>query len=563
MNTSQAQRIIIFGREGVAREQLVSALSDHGVVPIWVGNPIQSSPNELSVLNPNQIIISLDPLIEAELLPYNDFLRHSDINILYDDAESTKHLTGWDLNRWARHMASKLLKIDYMPPAPIDANTTKEVSQSETDNIRLETINNNEPSNVEQMINAIPASNEFKVLSTENDKSFDWQNSENFDTLDINSSDLATALSKIDQNLSSESEGSEFQDQEYDQLNPISDIDLLSFSSVGEDSKVNTAEIDFDFGANNLSLSKTLDIESKEFNADASDANLVSKTNNFELLFDETTEEPTAFNVLDQADETIDDNLSYMDEEALKLAVSKLDSQLFATNATLDVINTDIELQESDASSEHSIEDGEDKTKLREFDLSKYSLVNEEDEQKILAMENEEIKNQNKISLFMIISGVGGPGVLRTILGHVDKNFASIIVISQTIEAVQLLKLSQQLQKVVEVPVNILEADEFLKDGNIYLLPEKNSILQTSLGYQCISGNSMKSFIAEAKQDIEFVILSGADKSLADALIQTTAENKNVHVQPADECFDAVLPQILINAGAPVLRQYILEKWFN
>ena len=73
----------------------------------------------------------------------------------------------------------------------------------------------------------------------------------------------------------------------------------------------------------------------------------------------------------------------------------------------------------------------------------------------------------------MIISGVGGPGVLRTILGHVDKNFASIIVISQTIEAVQLLKLSQQLQKVVEVPVNILEADEFLKDGNIYLLPEK------------------------------------------------------------------------------------------
>ena len=73
----------------------------------------------------------------------------------------------------------------------------------------------------------------------------------------------------------------------------------------------------------------------------------------------------------------------------------------------------------------------------------------------------------------------------------------------------------------------------------------------------------MKSFIAGAKQDIEFVILSGADKSLADALIQTTAENKNVHVQPADECFDAVLPQILINAGAPVLRQYILEKWFN
>lgn len=562
MNTSQAQRIIIFGREGIAREQLVSALSDHGVVPIWVGNPVQSNPNELSVLNPNQIIISLDPFIEVELLPYNDFLRHSDINILYDDAESTRHLSGWDLNRWARHMASKLLKIDYMPPAPKTLDSTNEANQSNSDELSSESTISNELSDVAQLINAIPTSNEFKVVSTENEKSFDWQNSESFDTLDINSSELAEALSKIDKNLSSDSDGSELHEQEYDQLIPISDTDISNFESKGEGNNEITADIDFDFGTTNLGLSKTLDLESQELNTNVFDEIESAKTtNNFELLLEETTDQPTTFNILEQAEDTVDENLSYMDEEALKQAVSKLDSQLFATNTSLETISTEIDSLDSTVNADNVTEDVEDTAKPREFDLSKYSLVNEEDEQKILAMENEEARNQT--SLFMIISGVGGPGVLRTILGHIDKSFSSIVVISQTIEAVQLFKLSQQLQKVVDVPVNLLESDEFLKDGNIYLLPEKHSIIQTSLGYQCITGNSMASFIAESKQDIEFVILSGADKSLADVLIETNKANKNVHVQPADECFDAKLPQLLINTGVPVLRQYILEKWFN
>lgn len=564
MKTSQAQRIIIFGREGTAREQLVSALSDHGVVPIWVGNPVQSSPNELSVLNPNQIIISLDPFIEAELLPYNDFLRHSDINIMYDDAELTKHLSGWDLNRWARHMASKLLKIDYMPPAPLAINTEIEnATLLDITEVQGET-ENHESFEINHLLNAIPTSNEYKVVSTENEKNFDWQNSENFDTLDINNSDLSAALSEIDQNLSSGFTSSELQGQEPSQLNPISDIDLTNSDTVVENKVKASNEIDFDLGTMNPELSKTLDFESDHLNInDFAGDEAAIDTSNFKLLLDESVDEPQQFNVLEQEENAADELLNFMDDESLKLAVSKLDSQLFATSATSEALNADIDLQTPVVSSNKLREENDDKAKPREFDLSKYSLVNEEDEQKTLAKESEEANKKNKTAMFMIISGIGGPGVLRTMLGHIDKSFSSIMVISQVIEARQLLKLSQQLQKVVEVPVTILGPDEFLKDGNIYLLPEKCSILHTSLGYQCITGNSLASFIAEANQNIEIVILSGADKSLADALIRTGAENKNVHVQPADECFDATLPQLLINASVPVLRQYILEKWFN
>ena len=93
MNANLDHRIIVFGRDGLAREQLVIALSDNGVVPIWVGSPSQCSLEALSVLVPNQIVVSLEPIIETELEPFNDFLGQQSISVLYDDAESTKHLS--------------------------------------------------------------------------------------------------------------------------------------------------------------------------------------------------------------------------------------------------------------------------------------------------------------------------------------------------------------------------------------------------------------------------------------------------------------------------------------
>ena len=37
---------------------------------------------------------------------------------MFDDAEVTAKLDGWDLNRWARHIAAKLLGSEALPPAP-------------------------------------------------------------------------------------------------------------------------------------------------------------------------------------------------------------------------------------------------------------------------------------------------------------------------------------------------------------------------------------------------------------------------------------------------------------
>jgi hypothetical protein len=163
----------------------------------------------------------------------------------------------------------------------------------------------------------------------------------------------------------------------------------------------------------------------------------------------------------------------------------------------------------------------------------------------------------------LVISGIGGPGVVRTILGHIKSNFSGILVLSQTIEAIQLPKLMQQLQKMISTPIVIPESEEYLMTGRIYLLPENHAIQLTSLGYQCVNNKSLADFLEQMDQNVEIVVLSGADVSLSQSLIQTNQLMNNIHIQPPEECFDATLTQLLANIGAPPIQNEILATWFN
>jgi hypothetical protein len=70
-------------------------------------------------------------------------------------------------------------------------------------------------------------------------------------------------------------------------------------------------------------------------------------------------------------------------------------------------------------------------------------------------------------------------------------------------------------------------------------------------------------FLEQMDQNVEIVVLSGADVSLSQPLIQTNHLMNNIHIQPPDECFDATLTQLLSNIGAPTIRNEILATWFN
>ncbi len=111
-------RVALLARAGESRNQLRTALQDLGADLVCEGDPSDLSPNAVSDLNPKVMVVSLEPAIEAALDKFDDLLGSSSIEVVYDDAEVSGKLEGWDLNRWARHLAAKIIGTDLMPPVP-------------------------------------------------------------------------------------------------------------------------------------------------------------------------------------------------------------------------------------------------------------------------------------------------------------------------------------------------------------------------------------------------------------------------------------------------------------
>lgn len=114
----QAVRVVLLARAGNARDQLHRALSDLGAELVAEGDPAELDPTAVAARSPNLVIISIEPAIEAALDRFDDLLAMPGVDVMYDDAEVTRALDGWDLNRWARHLAAKLLGRDVLPPPP-------------------------------------------------------------------------------------------------------------------------------------------------------------------------------------------------------------------------------------------------------------------------------------------------------------------------------------------------------------------------------------------------------------------------------------------------------------
>jgi len=230
MNASGTQRIVVLGHEGHARDQLVTALSDLGAVPVWVGTPAQSDPAALSTLNPNRLVISLDPTIELELEPYGELLGQPGITVLFDDAETTRGLSGWDLNRWARHLAAKLLgrsvlPAEHPPSAAADADAPAE--EALTLSVEVESFPDAMAPSAPPVA---PAALEQAAPAPA------WQDDGHYDSLAFDPGELEAALQQLDRNPSSGYSADEVKAANFEKLEPLSEQEQSAFRLDVEDS---------------------------------------------------------------------------------------------------------------------------------------------------------------------------------------------------------------------------------------------------------------------------------------------------------------------------------------
>jgi len=114
-----AYRVALLARAGNAREQLKRALSDAGATLVVEGDPAELDPADIIELAPNLVLVGIEPAIESAMERFDSLLDAPGVEVMFDDAEVTNGLDGWDLNRWARHLVAKLVGTDLLPPTPV------------------------------------------------------------------------------------------------------------------------------------------------------------------------------------------------------------------------------------------------------------------------------------------------------------------------------------------------------------------------------------------------------------------------------------------------------------
>lgn len=114
--------VALLGPADDARAQLRQALQSLGAELVFEGELNEAPRLQSDGLVPSVLLVNLEPGVEDELDALQDLLDHPEVSVVFNEGEVSSRLSGWDLARWARHLAAKVLGVrDTLPPAPAGA----------------------------------------------------------------------------------------------------------------------------------------------------------------------------------------------------------------------------------------------------------------------------------------------------------------------------------------------------------------------------------------------------------------------------------------------------------
>lgn len=101
---------------------LKEALRDNGVEVVYESTANRLDVQRIQSEGVQVFVINLDPELEEFLDEVTDVLDRFDRPVIFNDANSSASLSGWDQARWARHLAAKIRgELTSHPPRPVDA----------------------------------------------------------------------------------------------------------------------------------------------------------------------------------------------------------------------------------------------------------------------------------------------------------------------------------------------------------------------------------------------------------------------------------------------------------
>lgn len=116
-NIGARTRVALLARAGKAADNLADAVRQAGAELLVAVDPAATDEAALRALDPQALLIALEPSIEAALDSFDDILVDPSIIVIFDEADVAAHRSGWDAQRWVRHLSAKLRRdSNVLPP---------------------------------------------------------------------------------------------------------------------------------------------------------------------------------------------------------------------------------------------------------------------------------------------------------------------------------------------------------------------------------------------------------------------------------------------------------------
>ncbi|MFD0725992.1 chemotaxis protein CheB [Lysobacter brunescens] len=116
-NIGAGTRVALLARPGKAADNLADAVRQAGAELIVAVDPAATDEAALRALRPQALLIALEPSIEASLDNFDDILVDPSMIVIFDEADVAAHRSGWDAQRWVRHLSAKLRRdSNVLPP---------------------------------------------------------------------------------------------------------------------------------------------------------------------------------------------------------------------------------------------------------------------------------------------------------------------------------------------------------------------------------------------------------------------------------------------------------------
>ncbi len=129
MVSSQTRIVALLGRNDDARAQLRSALLELGAKVAVEAETSAAQAAQVLAAGVNVVIVNLASGVDDDIDHLQALFDSPQVSVIFNEAAVSVSLEGWDLARWARHLAAKLFgHEDTLPPPPPGAATISDES---------------------------------------------------------------------------------------------------------------------------------------------------------------------------------------------------------------------------------------------------------------------------------------------------------------------------------------------------------------------------------------------------------------------------------------------------